>query len=103
MVWGRVLGAPVAHRRRAYTTPTRRPILAGALLLAAPYDPLFDLEGAFFPSWMLCLLFGIIGALGLRLVFARLGLEPHLGPLPLVYGCLGLLLAMGVWLLLFRV
>ena len=96
------LRLPSALRRRAYTTPPRRPILAAALL-APPYDPLFDLEGAFFPSWMVCLLLGIAGAVVLRLLFARLGLEPHLGPLPLIYGCLALLLGMSAWLLLFRV
>jgi hypothetical protein len=88
-------------RRRAYTTATRRPILLGALL--PTYDPLFDLEGAFFPAWMLCLLVGIVAAVGLRLLFARVGLEPHLGPLALVYTCLALLLSMSTWLLFFRV
>lgn len=90
-------------RRRAYTTPARRPILGAALLLAAPYDPLLDLEGAFFPSWMVCLVLGVAGAAGLRLLFARVGVEPYLGPLPLIYGCLVLLLAMSAWLVLFRV
>lgn len=66
------------------------------------YDPLFDLEGAFFPSWMLCLLIGIALTVAFRLLFARLGLEPHLGPLPVVYGCLALLLGMSAWLLFFR-
>ena len=67
------------------------------------YDPLFDIEGAFFPSWMLCLLLGLIAAVVLRLLFARVGLEPHLGPLAVVYPCLALLLSMSVWLLFFRV
>ncbi len=66
-------------------------------------DPLIDLEGAFFPAWMLCLLIGIVAAVALRLLFARLGLEPHLGPLPLIYTCLALLLAMSTWLLFFPV
>ena len=51
----------------------------------------------------LLLLVGIAAAVGLRLVFARLGLEPHLGPLALVYTCLALLLSMSTWLLFFRV
>lgn len=66
-------------------------------------DPLFDIEGAFFPSWMLCLLVGIALATALRLLFARIGLEPFLGPLAIVYSCLALLLSMSVWLLFFRV
>jgi hypothetical protein len=93
---------PAAVRRRAYTTAARRPILLAALLVPQ-YDPLFDLEGAFFPSWMLCLLVGILLAVGVRLLFARVGLEPYLGPLAVVYPCLALLLGMSVWLLFFRV
>jgi hypothetical protein len=89
-------------RRRAYTTAARRPILLTALLVPR-YDPLFDLEGAFFPAWMLCLVVGIVAAVGLRLLFARVGIEPHLGPLALVYTCLALLLSMSTWLLFFRV
>jgi YtcA family len=89
-------------RRRAYTTATRRPILAAALLVPR-YDPLFDIEGAFIPAWMLCILIGITAAIVLRLLFARVGLEPFLGPLALVYPCLAVLLSMSVWLLFFRV
>jgi hypothetical protein len=79
----------------------RRPIAALAGL--PTYDPVFDLEGAFFPAWMLCLLIGILATVGLRPLLARLGLEPHLGPLPLIYTCLALLLTMTTWLLFFRV
>ncbi|MEO8606027.1 MAG: YtcA family lipoprotein [bacterium] len=64
-------------------------------------DPVIDLEGAFFPSWMLCLLAGVVGAALLRPLFARSGLEPHLGPLPLIYSCLALLLSFATWLLFF--
>lgn len=92
--------ARAAGRRRPYTTTAARPI-AVALVLGG--DPLIDLEGAFFPAWMLCLLIGIVGAVVLRLAFARIGLEPHLGPLPLIYTCLALLLAMSTWLLAFPV
>jgi YtcA-like protein len=102
MFAGTHLRPPTAVRRRAYTTAARRPILATALLVPR-YDPLFDIEGAFFPSWMLCVLIGIAAAVVLRLLFARVGLEPHLGPLAVVYPCLALLLSMSVWLLFFRV
>ena len=102
MFAGTRLRPPTAVRRRAYTTVARRPILAVALLVPR-YDPLFDIEGAFFPSWMLCLLIGIAAAVIVRLLFARVGLEPYLGPLAVVYPCLALLLGMSVWLLFFRV
>lgn len=66
-------------------------------------DPVFDLEGAFFPSWMLSLLAGVLLTLALRLLFLRSGVEPFLGPLPLIYTCLTLLLTMTTWVLFFHV
>ena len=34
--------------------------------------PSFELFGAFFPAWMLCALFGVVGAATTRLVLAAL-------------------------------
>jgi len=80
----------------------RQPAAAlGAAVLLAGCDPVFDLEGAFFPAWMLCLLGGVVGAALLRPLLARSGLEPYLGPLPLIYSCLALLLSFAAWLTFF--
>ena len=73
---------------------------AGAL---SGCDPVFDIEGAFFPSWMLSLLIGVLLTVALRFLFLRAGVEPYLGPLPLIYTCLALLLTMSTWVLFFRV
>ena len=74
----------------------------GATVLSA-CDPVFDVEGAFIPSWMLALLVGVLLTVALRLFFLRSGLEPYLGPLPLIYTCLALLLTMTTWVLFFHV
>jgi len=74
-----------------------------AALAVSSCDPVFDVEGAFFPSWMLSLLVGVLLTVVLRLAFLRIGLEPYLGPLPLVYTCLALLLTMTTWMLFFHV
>ncbi|MBC8716750.1 hypothetical protein H5024_03830 [Ochrobactrum sp. Marseille-Q0166] len=37
--------------------------------------PSFSLFGAYFPSWMFCLLVAIIIALLLRVIFIRLGID----------------------------
>lgn len=37
--------------------------------------PSFSLLGAYFPSWMLCLLIAILITLLLRVVFIRIGLD----------------------------
>ena len=72
-------------------------------LLLNGCDPVVDIEGAFFPSWMLSLLVGVLLTIALRLLFLRVGLEPYLGPLPLIYTCLAALLTMGTWVLFFHV
>lgn len=76
--------------------------LATASLLAGGCDPVLDVEGSFFPAWMLCTAVGIALAILGRRVLAALGLEPHLGPLVLVYPSLALLLTLVLWLALFR-
>jgi hypothetical protein len=64
--------------------------------------PSINLLGSFFPGWMLCIALGVIGALLLRQVFVRIGMESHLGPRPLIYFCLWLLITLASWLLFFR-
>ena len=71
-------------------------------LLTAGCAPVINIEGSFFPAWLLCLLLGVILTAALRPVFARSGLEPHLGPPLLVYPSLCLLLTFTAWLLLYR-
>lgn len=82
--------------------PTRALAIAAALA-ASGCDPVFDIEGAFFPSWMISLLVGVLCTVVLRLLFLRSGVEPFLGPLPLIYTCLALLVTMATWVLLFHV
>ncbi|MGQ3676532.1 YtcA family lipoprotein [Xanthobacter sp. TB0139] len=68
-----------------------------ALFLAgcaeAPPSPSFFLYGAYFPSWMLCLTLGIIGALVMRAVFVHLGLDDQLPVRLLVYSCLAAIIS----------
>lgn len=59
--------------------------LAGCVSAGAPAIPLF---GAYFPSWLLCALFGVFGAVLVRLVFIRLGIDDAL-PIRLpIYVCI---------------
>ena len=64
--------------------------------------PQINVIGSFFPAWMLCALIGIVGALLARRVFVRAGLDPHVGPAPLIYGSLALLITLALWGALFR-
>jgi len=64
--------------------------------------PSINLVGSFFPAWMLCVALGVIGVLLGRRIFVRMGIEPHLGALPVVYFCLWVLLTLCSWLFFFR-
>jgi len=65
--------------------------------------PIINLWGAYWPAWVPCLVCGIFLTLVSRLVFSWTGLEPHLGPLLLVYPMLIVAYSCGLWLLLYRV
>jgi len=71
-------------------------------LLATGCDPVLNIFGSFFPAWVVCMVIGITLAIAARSLLAIAGLEPHLGPLLLVYPCLGLLLTMATWLVFFH-
>jgi len=78
-------------------------LVALMLLAGCRGSPQVNLMGSFFPAWMVSVGIGIVGTLLLRRVFVRTQLEPHLGPRPLVYFCLWVLLTLGSWLAFFRV
>jgi YtcA-like protein len=78
------------------------PLTALIFLSGCRGAPSINLVGSFFPAWMLCVAFGVIGVLLLRRVFAQAEIERHLGPVPLVYFCLWILLTLGSWLFFFR-
>ncbi len=51
----------------------------------APPSPSMFFFGAYFPSWMLCVCIGIIGALIVRVVLVRVGIDDELPVRLLVY------------------
>ena len=65
-------------------------------------EPQINIIGSFFPSWMLCALIGIGAALLGRWLFVRTGLDPYVGPRPLVYTSLGVFVMLTLWVAFFR-
>jgi hypothetical protein len=87
----------------------RRPISAGVLALpllslcgcSEGGAPSLDILGAFFPAWLLCVVFGIFVALGARIFFTARNLTNVL-PFQLpVCTSLGAIFALLVWLIFF--
>jgi hypothetical protein len=81
-------------------SPLRRGMPVALLTLAA-CDPVVNIAGANFPSWLLCAIVGAILAASLRPVFTATGVEPYLGPRLLIYPCLMVLLSCLVYLIFF--
>ena len=65
-------------------------------------DPVVNIAGANFPSWLFCAICGAILTIAIRPIFVITRLETYLWPLPIVYSSLTVLLGCLVWLLFFN-
>ena len=77
-------------------------LVAAACVPAGGCDPILNIQGSFFPAWIICMAVGIVLTVACRLVLAVAGVEPHLGPLILIYPSLWLLLTLLTWLIFYR-
>ena len=64
-------------------------------------SPTFNILGSFFPSWLICLLTGIIVAAIANRLFARFALDKEILWPVVVYPCIALLFACTIWLIFF--
>jgi len=73
-----------------------------AALLIAGCDPVVNIAGANFPSWLFCAICGAILTAAIRPVFVVTRVEAYLWPLPVVYLSLTILMGCIVWLIFFN-
>jgi len=64
--------------------------------------PSINLLGAFFPSWMLCVVIGIALTLVARWGLVAAGVDASLGPRGVVYPAFALAFSLVAWLMFFR-
>jgi YtcA family len=83
-----------AHSRFALPT-------AAAFLLAG-CDPVINIAGANFPSWLFCAICGATLTVVIRPVLVVTRVESYLWPLPIVYSSLTILMGCIVWLIFFN-
>jgi hypothetical protein len=76
--------------------------MGAATLLGSGCDPIVNVQGSFFPAWIVCMAVGLVLTVALRQLFAVIRIEPHLGPLLLIYPSLWTLLTLAMWLALYR-
>lgn len=82
--------------------PIGRATWPALALVAVACDPVVDIEGSFFPAWIVCIAIGIALTVFAHRLFVATRVHAHLGPPLLVYSCLGLLLTLVSWLVLYR-
>ena len=76
--------------------------VAVTVLSGCQPGPDITVAGSYFPSWMFCLVVGVLGTMLFWQLFTRTGLDPYLGPRVLVYPGLVILITLAVWLSVFR-
>ena len=80
----------------------RLALTIGAAVLIAGCDPVVNVAGANFPSWLFCAICGAIITVVIRTIFVVTRVEPYLWPLPIVYSSLTILSGCIVWLIFFN-
>jgi len=75
--------------------------LLSSCLLMVGCDPLINIEGAYFPSWLVSGLAGVVRAVVLHAILLKMGIDDHLWPLPLVYFAAFVMMTFTTWLLLY--
>lgn len=94
--------SPIRHTETAFPRAFTIALVAFGVLALAGCDPVVNIAGANFPAWLLCSIVGAALAVLIRPIFVMTRLEPHLGPLILVYPCLAILLACTVFIIFFN-
>lgn len=74
----------------------------GLALLVTACEPDFDIDGAFFPAWSVCMAAGAVLSIFAHFAFVRARIDAALGPPVLVYPSLYLLLTLLTWIVFFR-
>ena len=88
--------------RFSFAIRSRPALPIAAVLPLAGCDPVVNIAGANFPSWLFCAICGAILTVAIRPVFVVTRVENYLWPLPIVYLSLAILMGCIVWLIFFN-
>lgn len=87
--------------RRRLPAAAQLPLAALLVGCTGARAPAFAAVGAFFPAWLACALLGVLGAVLIRVVFIRLGVDDALPLRLIVYVALALAIAFALSLFVF--
>jgi len=86
-----------------HTLRTNLLLLPSILFLAGcAYAPTVDVLGSYFPSWMLCIILGLVSTLIVRFLLIGVGIYPQLRLKPLIFPCMAIFFTLAVWLVFFK-
>lgn len=72
------------------------------MILASGLPSTLSIGDAYYPAWLACIASGVVGAMILRAILIKKGWDQSFRPRPLAYPSLAVLIALVVWLLVFR-
>ncbi len=87
-------------RVRPHLVVGRLSLLCCGTLAGCGGSHVVDVLGSYFPVWLLCMLLGVAAAFAARSLFLRFRIEPYVGPLPLIYLGVVVLISCLAWLLI---
>ena len=81
---------------------TARIASVGLLGAITRCEPALDIDGAYFPAWLLCMVAGGVLSIAAYRLFVWTRIEPHLGHPLLVYPSLYVLTTLLTWIVFYR-
>ena len=73
-----------------------------AALSCAGCDPIFEIDGAFFPAWLVCMVLAVGPLLLVRWAMRKWAVEEHARPVPLTYVGVYVASVLLLWLGIYR-
>lgn len=74
---------------------------AAAFCTLGGCSPTWEVGGAYFPAWLICMVAGLACTLAVRFVLIRVRLDPWIRPRPLGYPAIGIFFTLLTYLLFF--
>jgi len=85
--------------------PLRTQLLVLPMILSlagCAFSPTVDVLGSYFPSWMLCIILGLVITLIARLLLIGFGIYAQMRLRPLIISCMAILFTLAVWGVFFK-
>jgi YtcA family len=73
-----------------------------AVRISSQHSPTVDVLGSYFPAWMVCNLSGLALTLIAHWIVQVGNLKPYIGPAPLIYSSLMIVLTFATWILFYQ-